>query len=47
MGFDPINMEALIALTNLTGEDLSATLLMLEFEIRIASLPESRYQHIG
>lgn len=47
MGFDPINMEALIALTNLTSEDLSATLLVLELESKIASLPGGRYQRIG
>ncbi|CEN55159.1 DNA-processing protein DprA [Candidatus Methylopumilus turicensis] len=47
MGFDPINMEALIALTNLTSEGLSATLLVLELENKIASLPGGRYQRIG
>ena len=47
MGFDPINMEALIALTNLTSEDLSATLQMLELENEVASLPGGRYQRIG
>ena len=47
MGFDPINMEALIALTNLTSEDLSATLQLLELENEVASLPGGRYQRIG
>lgn len=47
MGFDPINMEALIALTNLTSEDLSATLELLELENEVASLPGGRYQRIG
>ena len=47
MGFDPVNMESLIALTNLTSEDLSATLLVLELENKIASLPGGRYQRIG
>jgi DNA processing protein len=47
MGFDPINLEALITLTNLTSEDLSATLLVLELENKIASLPGGRYQRIG
>ena len=47
MGFDPINMEALITLTNLTSEDLSAKLLLLELENKIASLPGGRYQRIG
>lgn len=47
MGFDPISMEAIIALTNLTSEDLSAKLLVLELENKIASLPGGRYQRIG
>jgi DNA processing protein len=47
MGFDPINMEALIALTNLTSEDLSATLQLLELKNEVASLPGGRYQRIG
>jgi len=37
----------LIALTNLTSEALSAKLLMLELENKIASLPGGRYQRIG
>jgi DNA processing protein len=47
MEFDPINMEALITLTNLTSDDLSATLQVLELENEIASLPGGRYQRIG
>lgn len=47
MGFDPINIEMLIALSNLTSEALSAKLLMLELENKIASLPGGRYQSIG
>ena len=47
MGFDPINIETLITMTNLTSEDLSATLLVLELESKIASLPGGRYQRIG
>lgn len=47
MGFDPINIEVLMTLTNLTSEDLSATLLVLELESKIASLPGGRYQRIG
>ena len=40
-------MEALITLTNLTSDDLSATLQVLELENEIASLPGGRYQRIG
>lgn len=47
MGFDPINMETLIERSNLTSEALSATLLVLELESKIASLPGGRYQRIG
>lgn len=46
MGFDPIDVELLIERSNLTGEDLSAKLLMLELENKIASLPGGRYQRI-
>ena len=46
MGFDPINMETLIDRTNLTSDALSATLLMLELENKIASLPGGLYQRI-
>lgn len=46
MGFDPINMETLMERGNLTSDALSATLLMLELENKIASLPGGRYQRI-
>jgi DNA processing protein len=46
MGFDPIEFELLIKQSGLTGEDLSAKLLMLELENKIASLPGGRYQRI-
>lgn len=46
MGFDPINMETLIERTSLTSDALSATLLVLELENKIASLPGGRYQRI-
>jgi DNA processing protein len=46
MGFDPIDIEVLIERSGLTGEDLSAKLLMLELENKIASLPGGRYQRI-
>ena len=47
MGFDPINMETLMERSNLTSDALSATLLVLELENKIASLPGGRYQRIG
>ncbi|MFM1977506.1 MAG: Protein smf [Pseudomonadota bacterium] len=46
MGFDPMDIELLIECSGLTGEDLSAKLLMLELENKIASLPGRRYQRI-
>lgn len=46
MGFDPINMETLISRSGLTSEALSAMLLVLELESKIASLPGGRYQRI-
>jgi len=46
MGFDPINMESLISRSGLTSEVLSAMLLVLELESKIASLPGGRYQRI-
>ena len=46
MGFDPINLESLIGRTNLTSDALSAKLLVLELENKIASLPGGRYQRI-
>jgi DNA processing protein len=46
MGFDPMDVELLIERSNLTGKDLSAKLLMLELENKIASLPGGRYQRI-
>jgi len=46
MGFDPITMEALIEQSGLTSENLSAMLLMLELENKVASLPGGRYQRL-
>ncbi len=46
MGFEPINIETLMAHTSLTSDALSAKLLMLELENKIASLPGGRYQRI-
>lgn len=46
MGFDPIPMETLIERSGLTSENLSAMLLVLELESKVASLPGGRYQRI-
>lgn len=46
MGFDPISTELLLARSGLTSENLSAMLLMLELENKIASLPGGRYQRL-
>lgn len=46
MGFDPVTMEALIERSGLTSENLSAMLLMLELENKVASLPGGRYQRL-
>lgn len=47
MGFDPISMDILIERSGLTSENLSAILLVLELENKIASLPGGRYQRIA
>jgi DNA processing protein len=46
MGHDPISMEVLIERSGLTSENLSAMLLVLELESKVASLPGGRYQRI-
>jgi DNA processing protein len=46
MGFDPINIDMLCKLSGLTSDSLSAMLLVLELENKIASLPGGRYQRI-
>lgn len=46
MGFDPISMEALLERSGLTSDNLSAMLLMLELESKVASLPGGRYQRL-
>ena len=46
MGYDPVTAELLIERTGLTSDTLSAMLLMLELENKIASLPGGRYQRI-
>lgn len=47
MGFDPITMEALVQTSGLTAESLSAMLMVLELESRIATLPGGLYQRIA
>jgi DNA processing protein len=46
MGFDPVAVESLIERSGLTSENLSAMLLMLELEGKVASLPGGRYQRL-
>ena len=46
MGFDPISMDTLCELSGLTSDNLSAMLLMLELESKVASLTGGRYQRI-
>ncbi|HSH73729.1 MAG TPA: DNA-processing protein DprA [Methylophilaceae bacterium] len=47
IGYDPISMESLVERSGLTSEHLSAMLLMLELENKVASLPGGRYQRIA
>lgn len=46
MGHDPISMESLVERSGLTSDNLSAMLLVLELENKVASLPGGRYQRI-
>jgi len=47
MGFDPCDIDRLIARSGLTSEVVSAILLELELEGRVASLPGGLYQRIS
>ncbi len=47
MGHDPVSLEALVTITGLTVETLSAKLLALELEGRVAQLPGGRYQQLS
>ncbi|HQR61135.1 MAG TPA: DNA-processing protein DprA [Methylophilaceae bacterium] len=47
MGYDPIGMDELVARSGLTSENLSAMLLILELEGKVACLPGGRYQRIS
>lgn len=46
MGFDPVGIDVLSQHTGLTADTLSAMLLSLELENRVALLPDGRYQRI-
>lgn len=46
MGYDPVGMDALVERSGLTSVSLSAMLLVLELEGKVASLPGGRYQRI-
>jgi len=47
MGYDPCNIDALVERSRLTAEVVSAMLLTLELEGKIASLPGGRYQRLS
>jgi DNA processing protein len=47
MGYDPCSFDALVARSRLTAEVVSAMLLELELEGKIASLPGGRYQRLS
>ena len=46
MGFDPVGIDLLAQHTGLTADTLSAMLLSLELESRVALLPDGRFQRI-
>ncbi len=47
IGYDPTSTELLLERTGLTSDSLSAMLLMLELENKVAFLPGGRYQRIA
>lgn len=47
MGFDPVDVDSLCARSGRTAEDISAQLLKLELDGRVAALPGGRYQRIA
>lgn len=47
MGFDPVGMDTLVERSGLTSESLSAMLLVLELDGKVASLPGGHYQRIS
>jgi DNA processing protein len=46
MGFDPCDIDGLIARSGLTAEIVSAILLQLELEGKVAGLPGGLYQRV-
>ena len=46
MGFDPCDIDGLIARSGLTAENVSAILLQLELEGKVAGLPGGLYQRV-
>jgi DNA processing protein len=46
LGFDPIGLDELIARTGQSAADVSARLLDLELEGRVARLPGPRFQRV-
>jgi DNA processing protein len=47
MGFDPIGIDLLAIRSNLSAEEISAQLLTLELDGKVASLPGGLYQRIS
>jgi DNA processing protein len=47
MGYDPVGMDALVERSGLTSDVLSAMLLVLELDGKVAALPGGKYQRIG
>ena len=46
MGFDPVGLDGLSERTGLTAEALSAKLLVLELDGRVAQLPGGKIQRL-
>jgi DNA processing protein len=47
MGFDPVTLEALVARTGWPASELSARLLELELDGRVARLPGQLFQRLA
>jgi DNA processing protein len=47
LGHDPVTLDALCARTGFSAQELSARLLELELEDRVARLPGGLYQRRG
>jgi DNA processing protein len=46
LGFDPISLDALVARTGTSAAELSARLLELELQGRVARLPDQLFQRV-